>query len=307
MASASGLSSLGEHDSFEVTVDRISCLPWHVLNIILGKLSIVDAVRTSILSKDWQYKWLSLSKLNIDSRVIGRELNNEDLRWDIVSNIINRFFLNHSSAIKEVSLKTFCSEHYSDLYQWIRYLSEQDVEIMSVEEFSNERFVIPSFFFTFKKLQFLFLKSCAIQIPSHFQRFKLLRTLFLVDISITDDDLHHLLVGSPLLVKLVLLRISGLKHLRISFPRLAALQIDIGMEDIVIGASAHLSVVSILKSSDNEKIIHWPSVIRCLSSLDALGTLVLCGDFIKVILCSVSYRTFVIYRKVLLFTLRPVW
>lgn len=43
--------------------DTISNLPCNVLDEILGSLSLKDAVKTSILSKDWRYKWLTRAEL----------------------------------------------------------------------------------------------------------------------------------------------------------------------------------------------------------------------------------------------------
>ncbi|XP_060207923.1 F-box/FBD/LRR-repeat protein At1g13570-like isoform X2 [Lycium barbarum] len=49
-------------------VDTISNLPSNILDGILGCLPLKDAVKTSILSKDWRYKWVTRQKLDFDEK-----------------------------------------------------------------------------------------------------------------------------------------------------------------------------------------------------------------------------------------------
>uniref|UniRef100_A0A803L7B9 F-box/LRR-repeat protein 15/At3g58940/PEG3-like LRR domain-containing protein n=1 Tax=Chenopodium quinoa TaxID=63459 RepID=A0A803L7B9_CHEQI len=239
MEGVSYQSGLGEQNMSEVTVDRISSLPWNVLDIILGKLSLKDAIRTSVLATEWRYKWLSLSKFFLDSRSIA------------------------------------------------------DVEIMSLEEVGYLFFVVPSYLFLFKQLQSLNLEICAIKIPSSFRRFSFLRELSLRNVSISDDDLHHLILACPLLEKLALFRINELKHLNINSPRLFELQIDLGMEDVVIGNPTRLVSVHIIEYSVPQIInYNWRSVIRCFSSMVVLRKLDLCGSFIEILAADCAFENF---------------
>lgn len=151
-------------------MDRLSSLSWDVLDNILGKLSIVDAARTSVLAKDWRYKWLGLSKFVLNTA----DLN---LSWDQTASLINYFMIHHSNAILHFSLEMNCSSHYPDLYQWIQYLSKQNIEVMILTDFSNDAFVIPSYLFMFEKLKYLSLDFCVIRIPSSFGGFSILREL----------------------------------------------------------------------------------------------------------------------------------
>lgn len=51
--------------------DVISSMPDIVINKILDRLPIQEAVRTCILSKDWRYKWKILSQLVFDKEFNG--------------------------------------------------------------------------------------------------------------------------------------------------------------------------------------------------------------------------------------------
>ncbi|XP_021755109.1 F-box/FBD/LRR-repeat protein At1g13570-like [Chenopodium quinoa] len=302
MEDTNHLLGLGEQNMSEENVDRISSLPWEVLDIILGKLSLKDAARTCVLASEWRYKWLSLSKFVLDADYLPTVFSMTYLRWDKVANIVNRYLLNHDGAIKTFVLKTNCRAHYPDLYQWILYLSRQDVEIMSLEERDYNMSVVPSYLFLFDKLQSLNLQMCALKIPSSFRRFSFLHELSLRNVSISDYDLHHLILACPLLEKLVVLEISVSMHLKFYSPRLLELQIDIGMEDIVIGDPAHLDSVCILDNPVRRGMnYNWRSVIRCFSRLVVLQNLVLCGAFIEILAADSAFENFPLRNNTLSF------
>nr|GFD20615.1 hypothetical protein [Tanacetum cinerariifolium] len=44
-------------------MDRISNIPSSIIETILCLLPIEEAVRTSILSKEWRYRWIKIPKL----------------------------------------------------------------------------------------------------------------------------------------------------------------------------------------------------------------------------------------------------
>ncbi|KNA08993.1 hypothetical protein SOVF_156730 [Spinacia oleracea] len=277
MANMICLSSLGEQDPSELTVDRISGLPWIILDIILGKLSINDAARTSILAKDWRYKWLSISKF---------VLNTEGLNWDTVSSIINRFLLQHTCSIKIFSLRTVSGAfHYPDLYHWIKYLSRQHVEEISLTEVGIRRFAIPSSMFSFVKLKSLILKGCAVRVPASFKRFNFLCEITLDSVSIDENSFDRLILGCPRLRLLHLERVVGIQHLRIRSPSLRVLNVDSGFyQYIVIEDSPCLATIAIEASFLHQEgaILNW-SIIRSLSALNSLRNLCLSGQFVKLL------------------------
>ncbi|KAJ0823182.1 putative F-box domain, leucine-rich repeat domain superfamily, F-box-like domain superfamily [Helianthus annuus] len=48
------------------TEDVISSMPEDVVTHILDRLPVQDAVKTSILSRNWRFKWTMLSQLVFD-------------------------------------------------------------------------------------------------------------------------------------------------------------------------------------------------------------------------------------------------
>lgn len=49
-------------------IDRISDVPCNVIDDILKHLHIQDLVRTSILSRNWRYMWISVPQLEFDEK-----------------------------------------------------------------------------------------------------------------------------------------------------------------------------------------------------------------------------------------------
>jgi len=284
MAGVNPISSDGGEPA-DLTADRISNLPWNVLDIILGKLPITDAVRTSVLAKGWRYKWLSQSEFVLDSNEFSESLDYRDDGWDSISSVVNNFLLNHSDCIKKFVLKTYCASHYSDVYQWIHFLSKEGIEIFMLEEYGNEFFMMSSHLFSFKQLKGLFLGSCVLRIPPTFGKFNFLWELLLRDVAMSDEDLEHLIIACPALERLTLLSIGGLNHLKIRAPNLKCLLIDYGYKDINIEDGGNLVVVTVATTfleREEEVALNWRSVIRSLSGLNSLLNLGLSGSLIRV-------------------------
>lgn len=286
MAGVSHRNSSGGGEPADLTADRISNLPWNVLDIILGKLPITDTVRTSLLAKSWRYKWLSLSEFVLDSNEFSESLGCRDDVWGSIASIVNNFLLNHSDAIKKFVLKTYCASHYSDVYQWIHFLSKEGIEIFMLEEYGNELFMMSSHLFSFKQLKGLFLGSCALRIPPTFGKFNFLWELLLRDVAMSDEDLEHLIIACPALERLTLLSIGGLNHLKIRASNLKCLLIDYGYEDIDIEDGGNLVVVTVATTfleREEEVALNWRSVIRSLSGLNSLLNLGLSGGLIRLL------------------------
>ncbi|KAL0322972.1 UNVERIFIED_CONTAM: F-box/FBD/LRR-repeat protein [Sesamum angustifolium] len=74
-------------------VDRISNLPCNVIDNILKFLPVVDAVRTSILSRAWQYKWLIEVDLRLPStfKGFGTLVTLDLFLVDFVAEELNKF------------------------------------------------------------------------------------------------------------------------------------------------------------------------------------------------------------------------
>lgn len=59
--------------------DCISNLPDEVISLILSRLSTIEAVATSVLSRHWKYKWASLYSIDIDDEQLTEQSTYVDL------------------------------------------------------------------------------------------------------------------------------------------------------------------------------------------------------------------------------------
>ncbi|KAK6782754.1 hypothetical protein RDI58_020550 [Solanum bulbocastanum] len=80
-------------------VDTISNLPCIFLNAILGCLPWKDAVKTSILSKDWKYKWVTRQELDFNDEFFKSFKQDEE-----VKRIIYQVLLVHKGPILKFRL-----------------------------------------------------------------------------------------------------------------------------------------------------------------------------------------------------------
>ncbi|KAL0392150.1 UNVERIFIED_CONTAM: F-box/FBD/LRR-repeat protein [Sesamum radiatum] len=101
--------------------DRISNLPSNVIDNILTLLPLHDAVRTSVLSKGWQYKWVTVPYLVFDWTFE----NNLSGNYSIES-IIYQLLLLHRGPIVKFKFRGF--KFGPDINNWLYFLSDHRVE-----------------------------------------------------------------------------------------------------------------------------------------------------------------------------------
>ncbi|KAF5821372.1 putative F-box domain, leucine-rich repeat domain superfamily, F-box-like domain superfamily [Helianthus annuus] len=98
----------------QLPLDRLSTLPQPILETILCHLSTKEAARTSILSRQWRYKWTTIPKLEFTLS------NKEEKQSDIASttkdmdmNDLHQILLLRQGPIHELTLDM---EHYWEHY-----------------------------------------------------------------------------------------------------------------------------------------------------------------------------------------------
>lgn len=230
----------------QLEIDRISNLPWDVLDTILVRLPLRDAARTSILSSKWRYKWTNLSQFILDDKCIPSSISDKASRWIEIRKIIDQVQSNHNGPIEKFKLAAYCCPNYSDLDQWIRFLTEKGIKELIIQEFSViKHFKLPDSVFCGPKLSHLELYGCILRLPSSFKGFDCLKILQLNHVFIISDTLEHLIRNCPVLEKLTLLNLHHLACVRIYNPNLKYVKIDSAFEDICLGHSLLLASVDI--------------------------------------------------------------
>ncbi|WMV41413.1 hypothetical protein MTR67_034798 [Solanum verrucosum] len=103
-------------------VDTISNLPCNVLDGILGSLPWKDAVKTSILSKDWRYKWVTRQQLDFNDEFFKSLKQDEEAK-----RIIYKVLLLHKGSILKFRLQGRSFRSCPDIDHWIHFLTKKNV------------------------------------------------------------------------------------------------------------------------------------------------------------------------------------
>ncbi|KAJ3690481.1 hypothetical protein LUZ61_019645 [Rhynchospora tenuis] len=209
--------------------DIITSLPGEIKERILTKLSIKEAVQTSILSTKWRYTWASIPELLVKDDDLVSNLSTIDGAWasSRFTKIVDLLLFIHNGPILKFNLSTkhHCPEAFD---RWILKLSRNGITtlIFELNMPSVTKYQIPSNFFVCNALQHVDLSMCAIKVPHGFQGFKLLRSLKLDECAITAADIENLITSSPHLAELKLLDVKVEHNFRINAMRLKCLIIS---------------------------------------------------------------------------------
>nr|XP_043639682.1 F-box/FBD/LRR-repeat protein At1g13570-like [Erigeron canadensis] len=204
--------------------DRISTLPQNIIETILCDLHIRDAVRTSVLSKNWRYSWTRIPKLvfveDTFDKITGKdqlsvmeqELQLEGLgKWRLETckflYTIYQVLLLHQGPILQLTLDMHASEYVLEIDQIILHLSRKNTvtELKLQFDSNGDLYILPLSIYSLHQLTNLHLDGCKILHPLTFSGFGSLTTLYLDDVRIRAKTLLHLLSKSPLLKRVTLL------------------------------------------------------------------------------------------------------
>ncbi|XP_071709327.1 F-box/FBD/LRR-repeat protein At1g13570-like [Rutidosis leptorrhynchoides] len=302
----SGLGRKRRH----LSLDRISTLPAHIIDSILCLLPLKDAVRTSILSKEWRYIWTKIPVLHFsrfelngsggtDMLSIMGQFDFYDAQNMIrdfkILNTIKQCLLLHQGPLLEVSLIVSVSadENCVELDQIISHLSRRttiknfSLEIFYEDEYSMYR--LPSSIFSMHQLRELSLGYCCIYHPLTFIGFGSLTSLYLDDVKISTKTLLHLVSSCPLLKSFTLLRlgkydiVSSIIDLIECFPVIEHLIIDVSVSNcfsidslpkelpISLVHLKYLRIEDMLDRNTERELALLFLLIRCSPNLEELS------------------------------------
>lgn len=265
--------------------DRISYLPWDVLDNILVRLNLKEVVRTSILSSNWRNKWTGISQFVLDDKCIPIRISDKVARWGSIMEIIRQVQLCHDGAIEKFKLAAYCQPDHSDLDQWIRFLTSKGLKELILQEFDSiTRFNLPSCLFSSPLLNRLELFGCRFKPSSVVNEFRSLTTLQLNQVCISGRMLECLVSNSPVLERLILLDIDHQIVLRIRNPNLKYLRVDSNFDDICLEHSPLLATVDIgLRVGVTPQFVDsgGGQLVRIIGRLHALRKLTLSSAFLR--------------------------
>ncbi|XP_058183575.1 F-box/FBD/LRR-repeat protein At1g13570 isoform X2 [Rhododendron vialii] len=229
--------------------DVISDLPQSIVETILTKIPIRDAVRTSILSSKWRYKWANLTHLVFDDRCSSL-YNDKGLVEGNLVKFITRFLFLHDGPIHMFTLSSTYLQGSSYIDQWLLFLSRKDVKELVIELGDREWFRAPTCLFSCRKLTRLELIRCELDPPPSFKGFLSLKCLVLQQVLIAPDKVENLLSSCPLLESLTLSYFDSFA-LSICAPNLKYLCLEGEFKDIRLENTPLLIFVSVSMYTDD--------------------------------------------------------
>ncbi|KAJ0834177.1 putative F-box domain, FBD domain, F-box-like domain superfamily protein [Helianthus annuus] len=198
-----------------LSVDRISTLPQPILETILSLLPTEEAARTSILSREWRYKWTNIPNLRFELHARTSELTPDiesEMKYMDMYDVY-RVLLLHQGPIHQLTLviEDDYREHYDyfELDQIILHLSRNHpVKVLALDGRDDSEddvwYKLPESIFTLHHLTDLYLSTFDIDHPSVFNGFGGLRNLDLSYVTISTQTLLHVLSNCPSLKTLSL-------------------------------------------------------------------------------------------------------
>ncbi|XP_059648660.1 F-box/FBD/LRR-repeat protein At1g13570-like [Cornus florida] len=241
--------------------DLISDLPQSIIEIILTKLPIRDAVRTSILSSKWRYRWATLTHLVFDDKCVTLS-HDKALVENNVAKFITRLLFLHNGPIHKFMLSTSYLQSSPDMDQWLLFLSRKDIKELVLELGEGEWFRAPSCLFACRKLTRLELVRCELDLPPTFKGFMCLKYLNLQQVLIAPDAIECLISSCPLLESLTLSYFDSLA-LTIHAPNLKYLCLEGEFKDICLENTPHLVAISIAMYMTDDIAEHFEQSSSC--------------------------------------------
>ncbi|GJU08827.1 F-box/FBD/LRR-repeat protein-like protein [Tanacetum coccineum] len=204
-------------------MDMISNLPPNIIDTVLCFLPIQEAARTSILSREWRYRWNKIPKLVFEevrfqvsydvaeSSVVDQTVNESSDRQIRVMFRRKRFFsaisqvvLMHDGPIHELTIDMLPDDDdiknhtCVEIDRIIFHLSRKHTVKNLTINLNNGIYELPYSLFSFSHLSDLCLVGCCFSQKPTFSGFRRLRSLSLDGVYISQKTLLHLLSSCPL-------------------------------------------------------------------------------------------------------------
>ncbi|KAF8391419.1 hypothetical protein HHK36_023724 [Tetracentron sinense] len=217
-------------DSSDESLDRISGLPDSILLQILSFMPTKDAIKTGLLSKRWEFLWSFVPDLFFD------------VPEDKFVNFVDRtLILYKGSKVRkfDVIFFDYRASFASFVDSLIRFVVTKKVEELDLELYWTEdgdSYELPRDLYSNDSLTRLRLSYCHFR-PSGLFSWRLLTSLYLDHISLRDNVIQDILLGSPLLEVLDLNACSDLMHLNITSPSLKKLTVHYEDYDYTVSDS----------------------------------------------------------------------
>ncbi|CAM8884305.1 unnamed protein product [Rhodiola kirilowii] len=211
-------------------IDRISDLPNSIIDSILDRVTIGDAVRTSVLSSKWRHHWTRVRNLVFDQKFVRDEIVRTDsnrISYEMAQGMkshyfeaVGTFLWLYQGPIHKFVLHVpyFCEDRIEVcVNKWMPYLSQCGVKDITLDAHRTSFLPLDSNIFNCTELRHLALHNCKAVIPYNFRGFDKLISLHLSKFRRSCDEVNILISKCPQLENFCIesyrgpLSVSGLK------------------------------------------------------------------------------------------------
>lgn len=241
--------------------DWITDLPQSIIESILTRLPLSDAVRTSTLSSKWRYRWATLTQLVFDDKCVT-PCHDRVLAEKSLENFVTRALFLHQGPIHKFKISTSYLVSSWEIDQWLIYLSRNDIKELIIDLKEGEWFRVPSCLFYCKKMTRLELFRCELDPPLAFKGFFYLKSLNLHEVFATADAIESLISNCPLLESLALSYSDSLA-LNIRAPNLKYLCLEGEFKDICLENTPFLVACSVAMYMTDDIAEHFEQSSSC--------------------------------------------
>ncbi|KAJ8569698.1 hypothetical protein K7X08_006275 [Anisodus acutangulus] len=267
------------HACRSVPLDILNILPEKAIDDILMRLPLREAVRTSILSKNWRYKWCRLPELKLDQSLWNLSQSSDPTPKfkDIVYHLLTL----HAGPLTKFTLSVYKLKKCPKIDNLIYFLSRNDIQHLVLKLPRGDPYKLPSSIFKCLKLRHLCLWDCIIQPPPPaFKGFASLISLELGRVKIPSVSLGSLISTCPLLKELVLFIPERSNVIEINAPMLRSFKFTGSVRSICLKTVPRLAKLELLHYGyfeDEGKI----DIAKFFESFSALEHLHLNDDSLK--------------------------
>ncbi|GJW44932.1 putative F-box-like domain superfamily protein [Tanacetum coccineum] len=195
--------------------DAISNMPDNVISHIMDLLPIHDAVRTSILSKSFRFKWTLRTVLVFDCNFFDPGLQGKiNSNEKIISRILHCL---KGSVTKFVLKLPKCKMlDDEDVCLWVMFLSEKGIKELTIINLHPRPLMLHTYIFSCLGLIQLTIRNCCLYMPLSFYGFPKLWSLDLFVIEFKTGNIERFITQCPLLKSLIIHGNSSLVKLKSS-------------------------------------------------------------------------------------------
>ncbi|KAJ0809808.1 putative F-box domain, FBD domain, leucine-rich repeat domain superfamily [Helianthus annuus] len=247
-------------------VDLITDFPEDLINPILERLPVKDAVRTSVLSKKWRYRWTTMRKLDFHFGFSGQFLNIGAYQHNGYTRVISQIMIHHQGPISTFFLhipKEILLDSFQEVDQWMLILSRNNLRELNIINQnrivnSNQIYQIPSSVFSCLELRVLVLCGCIFNLPLEFKGFPNLEEIYLLYVKFGGNS-GGTVINLPQLRKLSLQSCRSVYNFNIKAKKLQNLRVtgcpDANAMVLQLLHSEHLNAVYICLLSSVKEFI----------------------------------------------------